>query len=35
MGEKESVTVAFLVVSIHVSSVTRVMSVGNTRYLEE
>lgn len=31
---KRSYDRAFLVVSIHVSSVTRVMSVGNTRFLE-
>jgi len=33
-GRKRSYDHAFLVASIHVSSVTRVMSVGNTRFLE-
>ena len=33
-GEKGARDRAFLVASIHVSSVTRVMSVGNTRFLE-
>lgn len=33
-GRKRSYDRAFLVASIHVSSVTRVMSVGNTRFLE-